>query len=461
MTINYSKLLNFLLLIIAGIFLCFYAFYNQFPLVFSDTGSYINSGFENIIPNDRPVFYGLFIRHISLHSSLWLVVLMQGIIVSFIIYKTIEFFCSRHNRNFIFIITIFFLILFTGISFDVSRLIPDIFTPVSFLCLLLLLLNNTLSKKSFIIIAILYIFTICVHSSHIPLNLSLLTAISIFILYRKIRKKSMLFTLPRVIICWSIFTFSLLLISFTNYALSKNFRLTNGSHVTMINHLLEIGILDDYLANNCESHNYKICNYKDSLPWDFMWDTKSPLYLTGGWEANRDEYHEIIIDVLSKPKYIKIFIQKSIEYGFVQFFHFKTGDIQPYTADSSPNQQIKWRYKYSEKEYLSSLQNRGLLDFTFLNERQYFTVFTSFLFIFIFLFNKNIFKSIQTKNKIFISLLMLFLFSNAFICSTFSGIFDRFQSRIIWLLPFLIIILINEHFNLKTMIHKNDNNTTT
>ena len=42
------------------------AFYNGFPLVYSDTGAYISSGMELIFPIDRPITYGLFMRLCSL-----------------------------------------------------------------------------------------------------------------------------------------------------------------------------------------------------------------------------------------------------------------------------------------------------------------------------------------------------------------------------------------------------------
>ena len=38
------------------------AFYNGFPLVYSDSGTYLNSGSEFFVPDDRPITYGLLIH---------------------------------------------------------------------------------------------------------------------------------------------------------------------------------------------------------------------------------------------------------------------------------------------------------------------------------------------------------------------------------------------------------------
>lgn len=35
--------------------------YNAFPLVTSDSGTYIASGIQGWVPIDRPLFYGLFV----------------------------------------------------------------------------------------------------------------------------------------------------------------------------------------------------------------------------------------------------------------------------------------------------------------------------------------------------------------------------------------------------------------
>ncbi|NTV83243.1 MAG: hypothetical protein HGA23_02950, partial [Bacteroidales bacterium] len=44
--------------------------YNGYPLVYSDTGTYIASGLQEFVPNDRPMIYGLFIKLFSFNYSL-------------------------------------------------------------------------------------------------------------------------------------------------------------------------------------------------------------------------------------------------------------------------------------------------------------------------------------------------------------------------------------------------------
>jgi len=56
-----SKAKIILVLCIGTLILSLIGLYNGYPLVYSDTGTYIYSGFDKFIPLGRPVTYGLFL----------------------------------------------------------------------------------------------------------------------------------------------------------------------------------------------------------------------------------------------------------------------------------------------------------------------------------------------------------------------------------------------------------------
>jgi hypothetical protein len=84
--ITSNRTIQILYVLLGSLVLCFLAFYNKYPLVFPDTGTYVLSGFTGQVPKDRPIIYGLFLRHISLWESLWLVILFQGVLLSLTIF---------------------------------------------------------------------------------------------------------------------------------------------------------------------------------------------------------------------------------------------------------------------------------------------------------------------------------------------------------------------------------------
>ncbi|MDB2657421.1 hypothetical protein N9Y60_05120 [Crocinitomicaceae bacterium] len=48
------------IIFLATIVSCFAGFYNDFPLVYTDTGTYLETGFKGFVAPDRPIFTGCF-----------------------------------------------------------------------------------------------------------------------------------------------------------------------------------------------------------------------------------------------------------------------------------------------------------------------------------------------------------------------------------------------------------------
>ncbi|HXD92232.1 MAG TPA: hypothetical protein VNX01_03420 [Bacteroidia bacterium] len=449
-----SKKLHIAILFLAAIISCYIGFINKYPLVYPDTGTYLHSGFSGQVPHDRTIFYGLFARHISLYASLWLVILAQGLLVCYMLYTTLGLFFKDEKRNYIFISSVLFLTLTTGFSYTVSILIPDIFSSIAILCLINLLLNNNLGKLQTIFISILFVFSITTHLSNIPILIILLLILVGIGIYKKVKKSTFILPLKKLVLSLSLFVSSLLIIPTVHYLFDNKFQLANGSHVFMMNHLIETGILEDYLNTNCEHSNYKICNYKDELSWNFVWREDSPLYKTGGWEVNKTEYNAIIFDILTTPKYFILFVQKSIEYSFKQYFTFGISVNAPLLEHSPPYGMINWFFKNSKTEYLSSLQNRSNLDVSFNNKIQEYIILTSMFFLFFILINSSLRKHLGYKLKWMIAIVVIHGIISSIICANIATIDPRFQNRIVWLLPLCTIIVVIKFFEEKRDLTK-------
>jgi hypothetical protein len=189
-----------------------------------------------------------------------------------------------------------------------------------------------------------------------------------------------------------------------------------------------------------------MCNYKDSIPQDFMWDyQKSPFYKCGGWTSRqvREECSAITFDLLTTPSYGHVFLVKAAESGMKQFFSFNTGDATAQLEGTPPYGQIHWHYKASLQEYLGSRQNTGRLNLFFWNEVQRYTI-SLFLFLSLALL---FYPSLSVDYKHILVFIFAGLLVNAFVCGTLSTVADRFQSRVVWLLPLpLFLIMANREF---------------
>jgi hypothetical protein len=413
---------------------CLPALNNRFPLIYPDTGSYIYSGFNCLFMLDRPIFYGLFLRHISLASSLWYVIFAQSFLINYLIFLVIRLFEPR-KALYIYVLSITVLVLTTAFAHTVSILIPDIFTAIVLLSLILLLFDQAISRARMAFLSVLFVFSTITQISSVVSVGFLLMALSVFLIIRYAYLTS--FFRRRCFLVLLLYGLSLLIVPTSNLILAGKFKLVAGKHVFAINHLIETGVLQSYLNEVCPKKDLAICTYKDSLGSNFIWDQKSALYRTGGWIQNEAEYNRIIYDVYSTPKYLIFLGQKAVEYGLVQFFSFNVQKPIPLLNHSAPFDQVKWRFKHNINEYISSRQSNNDLEVASLNVLQLILVIVSMSGVLLYLlFNQ---KNILTR-----SILLLFAFSliNSFCCSNLSTIDSRFQSRIIWIFPLFFIIIV-------------------
>ncbi len=430
------------IILLSAIISCFFAFVNKYPIIYPDVGTYIYSGFSNKLFDDRPMFYGFFLRHVSMAASLWFVVFTQSLFVCYLIFITIKMFIVNSKRNYVFIFIILFLTLFTGFSCTVSILIPDIFSAISILCLINLLLNHDLKRIQIFGISVLFVFSVCTQFSNLAVTLLLLIIMLVYLSLKRLKKQKIFVRFKRILLCILLFFSCFLLIPSVNYGLSKQFRVSGISHIFIMNHLIETGVLQEYLEDNCASNNFAICNFKDGLGWDFIWSETSPLQKTGGWKANENEYTLIIKDVFSTPKYLVILSQKSIEYFFKQFFAFNIVIAPPQLEHSAPFGQISWHFKNTLFEYRSSLQNSSHLNVTFLNTIQPLIVLSSFVFLITILLDRSLSSKLNKRLKWAVIFVMLFDLLSCFVCSNLSTVDSRFQNRIAWLFPLFSLIII-------------------
>ena len=114
-------------LILSSVFLLIPAFYNHYPLVNPDTGTYLASGFKPETPFDRPITYGLLIRLFSLNGlSLWLLVFIQASIVSWLLFRIFKNLANATPYILKGLLTVFILSVCSSLSWIVSQVQPDV-----------------------------------------------------------------------------------------------------------------------------------------------------------------------------------------------------------------------------------------------------------------------------------------------------------------------------------------------
>ncbi len=429
------------------IILSIIAFYNGYPFVYSDTGTYIYSGFDKFIPLDRPVIYGLFLRYTSLGFSSWLVVYTQNIIMAYVLLKTIQLFeIDKKYFPKVYYSTLLFLVMFTGVGWYTNQLMPDFFAAVTILIFFILHKKKKLFNVSGIVLILIFLLSLTSHFSHLLIGSALviitLLAKTLSLSLDNIRPKRIFIVSAIVLLSWFI-------IPTINYSLEKKFILSKGAHVFLMAHLTDTGILKKFLDKKCSAPEFKdciLCNYKDSLPKDlasFMWSSNI-LDKSGGWIASKKEYDRIINETLTDPEFLLLNIYKSVTYGFIQLTKNEIGDgLSAYTEGSPPYGQISWRFNGEINNYLNSRQNQwdGVnLHRDSTNTAQTLVLVIS-LFILVILFSSRIFQKIDKTQKMFLLFIVISIIINSFVTAGLNAPCARFQARVIWLLPLSLLLI--------------------
>jgi hypothetical protein len=298
-----------IVMVVSVILLIIPALFNGYPLVWHDTYHYLFAGHHELVPINRPIMYGLFIKYISASFSLWIVVILQAIIVGYLILM----FAKVLWKDSWFIKCISLIVsvaLLTAASNFASQIMPDILTSVMILSFVLFILYFDKSKTVVFTMAGLILFSMGSHFS----NLFTSTAfICLLILVKIIRPKTMIATKKIFWLALVVF-FGWIVVPSLNYLYGGGFTISRVGNVFLTANLIETGIVTKYLKDNCEAKDIPLCKYSNELPipaWVFLFRS-SPLYenkpietlnTDSVWLQKNIEYDPMINDILTSPKY--------------------------------------------------------------------------------------------------------------------------------------------------------------
>jgi hypothetical protein len=440
----------FITILLASAAMLLPAFFNGFPLLYSDTGAYIASGFEGKVPLDRPITYGLFLRHASLAHSLWFVVLAQSIIVSSLLWAIFAHFLGPVKHAAIWFLAIVFgLNLISSLPWISGMLMADIFTPISFLLLYILMFQTPTKKWLLVFVAVAYLFTTATHLTHAPAHLALLVGIAFFKLI-----------IPQFLqaISWLkwLLAFALVLLNFIflpalHYSHNAGWVSSRSGHLFLTARFIESGAVKAYLDENCVDETAFLCQFKDSLPnngSDFLWLPESVLYKTGGWAQNTEGYKEINQQIFSSPTYFKIYFLHTWKVlQFHLFAHNIGEELIPLGLNSPPGWETEAHFKNELPQLLGSKQTANYWQGKLNGHNQLiFVVWViAILICFYFLFSKQL----SNPLRIFIFCGFLVYVGNfVVVCIASSG--SRYNARLDWLFVFMAALSIYSFIQSKT-----------
>ncbi len=409
----------------SAILLMAVAFYNGYPLVTSDSGSYIRHAFDFQLPADRSPFYGIFVGITGWRTTLWLTVLAQASLLAYLLNDFLRMLGLKHPAYTITYTTI--LIAGTPAAWITSFIMPDIFTAILLIAYLLFFFERSKLKAKILLVIILG--AMLVHNSHFLIAL-IFSGITTFIFL--ITKQRDL--LRRSLAISALSLFGIIGVSSLYYLKGFGFTLSPGSHIFMMGKLTETGILKKYLDEHCDTMQLKLCAYKEVLPhkaYQYLWEESGPLYKTGGWDSSEQENNIIIKGIFTTPKYARMFAHAALKDTREQLLLIKLPrDFGQFGTESSPGRFMKLHLPKEVKAYSTSRQNVGILTTNPWSTFHLIFLTISCLGVTVVYFNRGI-----NRTALYIYLFAVsFIVCNAFVTATFANVLDRLQYRIFWVI---------------------------
>jgi hypothetical protein len=448
-----SRILKPAFLVVSLLVLVVPAIMLGYPILHGDSGSYILTGFRHSAPIERPATYGIFLWMTSLTKSLWFVILTQSLLTVFVLHVLLKRFLGKSSSSLILLILASTLSLTTGIGYFVCQIKPDFFLPLIFLSIYAFIIGSGSLTLEDVLMGIISMIGLLSHLSHIPIITGLISITFIFsLIFREYRVDNWV---KKFLVLFAFIFSAWLIAPSINYVFTRSFTLSRVPNIFRTSRLLQAGIFQDYVRERCETDTaFSFCKYRGELDnykkyYDFLWDRKSFLYdhecfkkgKLSCWLARNKEFGAIVGDIYSRKEYRIRMAKDAVITSIDQFFSFEIPDYASYQHHSYPMEMARKYMPRDEIFIKNASQGKRDLIFPLKNLVQLISVIIS-LTISIFLMMWKRGQVYDKRLKLLGFMILVILFGNAVFIGIFAGPSDRFQGRLIWLVPLFAMLLL-------------------
>ncbi|HCS20666.1 MAG TPA: hypothetical protein DIW47_08935 [Bacteroidetes bacterium] len=416
-----------------------------FPLLYSDSGTYMAAAYDGIIPIDRPMAYPWFLRLSQFLFSMRFAPIAQGLLILYVAYVFVHIWLFPELKKWVSGLVIGLLALLTGLPHLVSQLMPDVFTGLLFFVVFLWTRKCELPLIHQIITAILILFLVASHTTHLL----------IFLLFY-----------PAVVLAYGIFLKqgkplygawiiapALLIVPMINQWTDGRFFYSDSSRIFFAASLQTAGVMEPWLDKHCGDPEAPVflCRNKEELRgkegnyilWDSHILTDSACEQLGGWgycwKLRNDELKPFMAAWWKDPESRQLWFQHALRATRAQILDFEIGFIKSQKEGSAPYSVLESRYPRMLEKYKASAQYFRDLHFDGKTKAQNRTVIISSILLIVLVLYGWMSSQWKKEWTLIILGLALFLVFNAFFCGVFSNALNRYQARVIWLIPFMTL----------------------
>lgn len=416
------------------------ALWNGFPLMFYDTGAFIDQALTGKFVAERQVAYGWFLRACQVATSLWPTVIVQAALTAWVAVRFARTIAPALGPGG-FLALVLALAVGTAMPWYVGQVLPDFLTPLLLLAFYLLgLRGDAQSLRQKLGLAAVGVLAVTAHSAHLGLGIGLSICIGALQLLQ--RWRPFRFPPARADVRWPALTLALgiAVLVGSNYARTGEVFLNKAGPAHILGRLMQDGIIQRLLEDTCPEAGYKLCAYKDQVPDsadDWLWKWETPFWKLGGFEGMAAESTRLIVD--SVKRYPLMHFKTALAATVEQFFTFRTGDGLEY-QEWPTDYLMKTLLPRQHAAYMAAHQQKDEIEFFYVN-----ALHLPLAILILVAGAVTLVCGLRRGWRDEAVLLPAYLFTaflgNAFICGALSNPHDRYQSRILWTLGFALLLL--------------------
>jgi hypothetical protein len=338
------------------------------------------------------------------------------------------------------------LLLGTSLPWFVGWMMPDIFTTLMIIALALLCFaRDSLPRPSEIILVLLIGAALAIHQANLPVALWMIPAFGLCALLGWRPRKGFLHGLFASGIGHTLGVVALVAM----HLVSGTFGLSSSGSVFLLARTLGDGTALSYLEQVCPQQRFAVCAQLDELkslnslhPGEladyFLW--AGPLRELGGFRAEEAEAKAIVVGTLLN--YPLAQFRAAVGNGWRQFFCFRTGtELTTYSETDDLSVAIRAAFgAVIYDNYRQSKQIRNIFEFDWINRIHITVIIASSLF----LIGSLVARGVKKQPRSFYAIIFVttLVAGNAFTLGILSGPTQRYQSRVIWLVPLLAACIV-------------------
>lgn len=450
--------------LVAAVILAWPAFYNRYPLLYPDSVSYLGDGSSvaravflhqfSEYYGFRSLIYSLGILGLHWNVTPWPIIAFNALLTSYVFWLLLRsLFFSGERASLYFAVLVLSLSLFTGLGWLVGWVMPDLFGPLLYLSIFLLVFaRGTLSATERVLTGLIAWWGIVSHSTHLLLGSGLCI---VLVGLSAAQGSGLRHSLREVRLVAAILVAAILAQVGLNAYLYRQLSLNGNRPPFLLARVIVDGPGRWYLRKHCASSHLLICDRLEKLPDnvdEILWGDE-------GWsEASTEDQQELSHEEMTVVMgVVRDYPRDELRLCWNHFWRqLLTYGVYSYDANAWLGENIDAALPGQGNRYRHSRQAQGELHENFFTSMQNWAVTVS---LFVIVIGLWILFARRLWSRRLAALTVIVIYAalaNAAVTGNFSDVEDRLQARVVWLVPLLactfILTWIDHRFSGSNMI---------